>query len=399
MTMLTSLFRRVRHRDRSLGQSMTEFALLMPVLLLIVMVGIDFGRVYLGWVNVQNMARIAANFAANNSSAWGAPGDATIRARYQEIIANDARAINCDLPDPIPDPIFSTGIDIGDPVEVRVDCNFTILTPVIGDILGSSVLVSANSTFPVKLGIVGSVPGGAPPAPAPVASFVASPTGGQEDLEVLVADTSTNNPTSWTWTWGDGTPASFDQHPISHVYTDPGTYTITLEARNTGGATTASSTVVVVAQPTTGPIAEFTASPRSGQVPPGVSVNFTDASTNGPTTWAWDFGDGFTATTQNPSHTYNTSGTYDVTLTVSDGTTTNSQTKTAYIVVSDRPCLVPNFSGTKKNNAQGTWTSAGFTTTVTFAVGNGNYTIRQQSLQGGLPNPPGGCNATIQVGP
>ena len=77
--MLTKMFRRVRHRERSKGQSFVEFALLFPVLLLIVMVAIDFGRVYLGWVNTQNMVRIAANFAANNADAWGTPGDATIR--------------------------------------------------------------------------------------------------------------------------------------------------------------------------------------------------------------------------------------------------------------------------------------------------------------------------------
>ena len=66
------------------------------------MVALDFGRVYLGWVNLQNMTRIAANFAANNAEAWGTPGDAAVKARYQELIANDARAINCAATGPDP---------------------------------------------------------------------------------------------------------------------------------------------------------------------------------------------------------------------------------------------------------------------------------------------------------
>ena len=46
---------------------MVEFALVFPVILVLLMVAIDFGRVYLGWVNLQNMTRIAANFAANHA--------------------------------------------------------------------------------------------------------------------------------------------------------------------------------------------------------------------------------------------------------------------------------------------------------------------------------------------
>ena len=388
----------MRRRNRSRGQSIVEFALLLPAFLLLVLVALDFGRVYLGWVNVQNMARVAANFAANNADAWGVPGDAAIKARYQDLIANDARAINCVPPDPIPDPIFATGLDLGDPVKVNIDCNFAVLTPIVSSVLGSNILVSSSIEFPVKAGIVGSVPGGAPPEPAPIASFSASPTSGMEDLEVTVTDTSKNNPGSWRWTFGDGTAASFQKNPPPHVYQDPGTYTITLVVQNGGGSSTATATIDVLPAPPTGPIPDFSAAPRSGQVPPNLSVAFKDLSTNGATSWSWNFGDGATSSQQNPSHAYTASGSYDVTLTVSDGTTSNSQTKVGFIVVADKPCTVPNFAGVKKNKAQGIWSAAGFTTNMTFAPGQ-NYTIGVQSLPGGLANPPGGCNATIQVGP
>ena len=49
---------------RTRGQSLVEFALVIPILLFLTLIALDFGRVYLGYINLQNMARIAANFAA-----------------------------------------------------------------------------------------------------------------------------------------------------------------------------------------------------------------------------------------------------------------------------------------------------------------------------------------------
>lgn len=65
---------------------------------------------------------------------------------------------------------------------------------------------------------------------------------------------------------------------------------------------------------TTPPVADFSASAVSGTLP--LTVNFTDTSTNAPTSWAWDFtNDGNTdSTSQNPSYTYSTAGTYSVKL-------------------------------------------------------------------------------------
>jgi large repetitive protein len=63
------------------------------------------------------------------------------------------------------------------------------------------------------------------------------------------------------------------------------------------------------------------------------SIQFTDASTNAPTSWAWDFGDGTTSTLQNPTHTYATEGTKTVALTVTNAGGSNTMTKTAYINV------------------------------------------------------------------
>lgn len=79
------------------------------------------------------------------------------------------------------------------------------------------------------------------------------------------------------------------------------------------------------------PIAAFTATPTN--ITPGQSIQFTDQSTNTPTSWFWNFGDGSTATTKNPSHIYTSAGTYTVILTATNSYGYNSETKTNYIIV------------------------------------------------------------------
>jgi parallel beta-helix repeat protein len=79
----------------------------------------------------------------------------------------------------------------------------------------------------------------------------------------------------------------------------------------------------------TAPKANFSSNVTSGNVP--FNVLFTDTSTGSPTAWNWNFGDGGSATTQNPTHTYSTAGNYTVTLTVSNSAGNNTTTKSNYI--------------------------------------------------------------------
>ena len=83
------------------------------------------------------------------------------------------------------------------------------------------------------------------------------------------------------------------------------------------------------------PIADFSAS--GTQINTGSSVVFTDLSTAvpAPNSWSWNFGDGGTSTQQNPTHTYNTAGTYTVILTVGNGSGSDIEVKTDYIEVKD----------------------------------------------------------------
>ncbi|MDD1657197.1 MAG: PKD domain-containing protein [Methanomicrobiales archaeon] len=79
------------------------------------------------------------------------------------------------------------------------------------------------------------------------------------------------------------------------------------------------------------PVAAFTATPASGSVP--LTVQFIDQSTNSPTSWYWDFGDGQISTAQNPGSTYIAQGLYTVTLTASNAAGSDSEIKIGYITV------------------------------------------------------------------
>ncbi len=81
------------------------------------------------------------------------------------------------------------------------------------------------------------------------------------------------------------------------------------------------------------PVANFTGSPTT--ITEGQSVNFTDTSTNSPTSWSWTFTGGTpsASTAQNPSVTYNTAGNYTVTLVATNAAGSDGETKTNYITV------------------------------------------------------------------
>ncbi|MDD3136474.1 MAG: pectinesterase family protein, partial [Methanoregula sp.] len=90
----------------------------------------------------------------------------------------------------------------------------------------------------------------------------------------------------------------------------------------------------------TTPVASFTATPQSGTAP--LKVQFTDTSSNSPTSWQWDFNNDGTvdATTQNASYTYITPGTYTVKLTATNNDGSDDETKTSYITVTGKKPLV-----------------------------------------------------------
>lgn len=167
-----------------------------------------------------------------------------------------------------------------------------------------------------------------PISPLPLtAAFTGTPTSGGAPLTVSFTDLSQGEPTSWQWSFGDGTTST--QENPAHTYMNAGAYTVTLTVTDAAGTVrTATHTNYVVVQPLA---ANFTATPTSGGAP--LSVAFTDTSTGDPTAWLWNFGDGTTSTERHPSKTYSAPGSYTVTLTATgkDGVSTHTTTRTGYI--------------------------------------------------------------------
>ena len=77
-------------RDGRLGQSLAEFVMTVPMALLMVLFGLDFGRVFLGWVALNSAAREAANYAAMNPTAWSIPYNYTVQAEYARLVTTEA---------------------------------------------------------------------------------------------------------------------------------------------------------------------------------------------------------------------------------------------------------------------------------------------------------------------
>jgi gliding motility-associated-like protein len=170
----------------------------------------------------------------------------------------------------------------------------------------------------------------------PTAGINAVSTTGCQPFNVQFQDASIGA-TSWLWDFGDGSATSTLQNP-SHIYTNPGQYTVTLTAGNaiSGCTDTQVSTNYITVLPS--PDAEFSSPNLS--VCTGQKVNFTDLSTGGPVLWNWDFGDLSASALQNPSHVYTKPGVYWVSLEVTGSNPpacTNLEIKPLYITVNQSP--------------------------------------------------------------
>jgi PKD repeat protein len=175
----------------------------------------------------------------------------------------------------------------------------------------------------------------------PVASFTKSVSSGNSPLNVVFTDTSTGNPTTYLWNFGDGQSSSL-QSP-SHTYTSASTtnFIVTLTVSNTNGQSSTSQSITVINNT---PVASFTTNPSSGPSP--LLVSFVDTSTGVPTAWLWDFGDNSpVSSVQNPSHTFSASVTtnFVVKLTVSN-TFGSSSTSSVVIVTVNQPMPVADFT-------------------------------------------------------
>jgi gliding motility-associated-like protein len=170
----------------------------------------------------------------------------------------------------------------------------------------------------------------------PNASFTTSGNGCTIPFDVTFTNTSDTGPgITYSWDFGNS-QTSTQQNPTPITYSIIGSYTVSLVVTNavTGCTNTVSQTIDV---------SDFSASftmPTTGCV--GSPIPFTDGSTVGANQWAWNFGDGNTSTSQNPSHAYVAAGTYTVTLTAQNTGSGCSDVITQSITINPLP--MPSFT-------------------------------------------------------
>ena len=217
--------------------------------------------------------------------------------------------------------------------------------------------------------------------PPPTAAFSTSSLTGNP-LTIQFTDESTESPTTWNWSFGDGSPwdnTTTDENP-THPYSAAGTYTVSLIVNNTGATSGISTNTITVG---TSPVIGFKGTPTTGTAP--LTVQFNDTSVGYPQIWNWSFGDGHWFNTTNTlakniSYTYAAKGTYTVNLTASNTLGTNTLSQAGYItVVAPTPTITPTPIVTQHH---GTPYNGGGQTGGNTQNG---YTGPQPASQGGVP--------------
>ncbi len=192
--------------------------------------------------------------------------------------------------------------------------------------------------------------------PTPVANFTANQTRIETaPAAVKFSDTSLNNPTSWSWDFGDGNTSAL-QNPVN-TYRQ-GKYNVSLTATNAYGSSTKTETYYIYVGKF--PIVSFNYAPTTIQINDTVSFD-ASASIDPDGTiqeYKWNFGDGNTTTrsTGQPTitHIYNRSLAFNVTLTLTDNDWFTNSTMQQLEVIAKIEESNTNINGTEvKTNAGG----------------------------------------------
>jgi len=320
---------RIRSSRKTRGQSVVEFALVLPVLLILLLTAVDFGRLFFSFIEMNNAAREGAAYAATNptntveiqrhiiqeTNAQSQVGAGALSAPTVTCKDTTGAAMSC-----------SSAVGGGGPgntVTVRATEPFTFFTPFINGFFGNDFNMSASSTA-VVLGYAGSSSGSNPDnCPPPTAIFTLVP----DDL-TITTDPSGSTPNSgvcnisgYNWIWGDGNSDVGTASSTTHTYSYADTFKVTLTTTNQGGEATYTETITVpVGAPSacTKPVANFTYT-KDQKV-----YSYTDTSTVGDptncpiTAWLWTFDDGTHSNAENPTQTYGNASAHTANLAVTN---------------------------------------------------------------------------------
>ena len=254
-------------RSGGSGQSLVEFVLVLPLLLLLFAAILDLGRMASAQIAITNAAREGAFQAsvtpADYSAGQPCPSDgASNLVVCRTILESRVSAITIA---PANIEVQCTPVDcpvgLGNTVAVTVTTHFQLVTPVLSVFFGGArdlTLTAASIAQIETLPTPTFEPPWATPTPMPTPincglpsagfDFDGSPNNFRAPVTMTVADNSTDGGcpiTSWTWDWGDGT-RDFVRNPISHPYGSPGDYSITLTVSNAAGSNTTGAVLIRV---------------------------------------------------------------------------------------------------------------------------------------------------------
>jgi Flp pilus assembly protein TadG len=279
---MNNLLRPIRRHfeSRSRGQSLVEFAMILPIFLLFFAAVLDLGRIAAAQVTVTNAAREGAFQASETPTDFdntkSCPADASSnRVVCRTILEASGSVVSISPSDIALACAPSCASGMGNRVTVNVTGHFQLITPLLTPFFGGSqnITFTAASTHQVETlpppptaGVAitappsaspsGSVAPTASPAPTfgvctlPSAGFTSShsPSSRKAPVTLTVTDTSTSpncGITSWFWQWGDGTTSTV-KNPGSHLYLVAGTYSITLTVSNAAGSNTTGALILTV---------------------------------------------------------------------------------------------------------------------------------------------------------
>jgi hypothetical protein len=268
--------REARGTHKSRGQSLVEFALILPVLMVLFATTLDLGRLAMSQLSVSNAAREGAFQASTTPASFdntkGCPVDGKSNLVVCRVLLEAKGSGVTIAPGDIALTCAPSGCatGLGNRVTVSVVGHFQLLTPMLAGFFGGSQSITFKKSSTSQIETLPAPPVGyTAPTPTPSASpsaaptptpmpactipsagftFSTSPTSNQKPVTMTVVDTTTSPNcaiTSWFWDWNDGS-TSMLQNPGSHTYLAEGTYEITLKVTNAAGSNTTGSVQVKV---------------------------------------------------------------------------------------------------------------------------------------------------------
>ena len=166
--------------------------------------------------------------------------------------------------------------------------------------------------------------------PNPISNFT-NPSIGCVNSDITFTNLSSISSPSqiinYVWNFGDNIVSNVPNP--THTYTSTNTFNITLTSTSNFGCVSTFQNSIVI-----NPLSVVSFSPNSGSGCPPLTLDFIDQSSGVINSWNWSFGDGNFSNLQNPQHTYNTTGVYQVTLQVTtiNGCVSTSNSPTMVMV-------------------------------------------------------------------